>query len=209
MLQLYATAANLAAVEAVALPTMKQAMGLLEQLERHDEEGFNALHRAICDESEEALTGLVELGMDLNLSTTSSCRFASQSPLRLTMNSGAQLSHTAVGHLLKRGIDPNQVDHIGMTPLMGFAARSTDQSQILKLLLDHGARLAAVNASNSTALHVALSGGFFAGHMENVRLLLEAGSDISARDNSGATPSDMAMESQDQAIRELFSKFAP
>lgn len=59
----------------------------------------------------------------------------------------------------------------------------------MRLLIKHGADVAAQDITHSTALHLAaLSGG-----SETVRILLEHGADVSIRDESHKTPLHLAL----------------
>ena len=62
------------------------------------------------------------------------------------------------------------------------------KADTVRLLIEHGADVAAQDKTRSTALHLAaLSGG-----SETVRLLLDHGADVSIRDESHQTPLHLA-----------------
>jgi uncharacterized protein len=79
----------------------------------------------------------------------------------------------AAGDLITRGADVNELDSEGNAPVV-MAAYQGD-SAILKLLLDAGADVSAVDPDmKATALHAAA----YAGRTEAARLLIQAGIDV-------------------------------
>ncbi len=68
------------------------------------------------------------------------------------------------------------------TPLM--EAASGGYSDIVKLLIDHGANVNAKSSVGNTALTYACCGGY----EEVVRILLEAGADVEHQNENGHTP---------------------
>ncbi|KAJ1476984.1 ankyrin repeat-containing domain protein, partial [Baffinella frigidus] len=70
----------------------------------------------------------------------------------------------------------------GRTPL--FAAALGGHTDILLLLLEHGADVSVADDDGWTSLHIAA----FLGREKVVRLLLEYGADVSAENMSGKTP---------------------
>lgn len=84
------------------------------------------------------------------------------------------------------------------------------QSELAKLLVDHGADVNIKDDENSTALHLASAHGdtafrenkfemkviqvvFFLGVLKIARLLFAKGADIESRSNSGSTPLEVAI----------------
>jgi hypothetical protein len=70
------------------------------------------------------------------------------------------------------------------TPQQRRGRRSLGAEEAVKLLLDVGARINAVNEADYTALH----GAAFRGLNEVVQILVEHGAEINARDFKGRTP---------------------
>jgi ankyrin repeat protein len=104
--------------------------------------------------------------------------------------------------LLAAGADLHLTTDDGSTPLMAAAGlgratytpreprgiRSPAAEQAVKVLLDAGADINAVNEADFTALH----GAAFRGLNEVVQYLVERGADINARDFKGRTPYRLA-----------------
>ena len=86
-----------------------------------------------------------------------------------------------------QGIDLNATGNI--TPLC-FAAELGD-IQIVRLLLDKGAKINNGGISNITPLHIAS----WKGYIDLARELINAGADINAPDNNGNTPLHLASQS--------------
>ena len=89
--------------------------------------------------------------------------------------------------LLRVGVDPNNYDNDGNTPLMAFVShqRSSENDEItpriLSLLLETGSDVHRRNRRGETALHLAVKLGCRAA----VKLLLASGANIHARTSSG------------------------
>ena len=96
--------------------------------------------------------------------------------------------------LIDAGANLEAVDLNGYTPLQ-FAANFAN-AEIVSLLVDAGANVNAVTNYGSTALHLAAS--------DCVEVLLAAGADIDVRDNSGRTPFDNALSSDERRAWPLF-----
>jgi ankyrin repeat protein len=98
--------------------------------------------------------------------------------------------------LLDGGADPslalkNQTTTM-MVALSGRGARSvtseTPLFQMIRLMLEHGGNVNAVNGSGQTLLHLGVGRG-----EALVRLLAEHGASLEAKDNQGRTPLDVAL----------------
>ncbi len=74
------------------------------------------------------------------------------------------------------------------TPREPRGLRSQGGEEAVAMLLAHGAEIHAVNEADFTALH----GAAFRGLNEIVRLLVESGAEINARDFRGRTPYRLA-----------------
>jgi len=85
--------------------------------------------------------------------------------------------------LVAKGADANARSKQGSTPLL-IAASDDGASEIVKLLLENGADVAASDESHETALNEAA----YANDLATVKLLLRKGADVNARDVTGETP---------------------
>ena len=87
--------------------------------------------------------------------------------------------------LLERGADVNYTDNRGRSPLHIAGRHPSIDSDLIRLLLDHGASIDASDTwRGETALHDASSKG----HITVVKLLLEHGANVDARSKSRWTP---------------------
>lgn len=89
-----------------------------------------------------------------------------------TVLSAAAFNHGRIVELLlENGADPEAKDVLAMTPFL--IAVTLDGRQSAKVLLDHGAEIAATDSSLNSCLHLAIS------HCktEMVKMLLERGND--------------------------------
>ncbi len=107
----------------------------------------------------------------------------------------------AVKALLASGVSPHASDEAGVPPLMYGAAFSS--IEVMRVLLDAGAGVDAVNKSGSTALMWA------AAEPAKVRLLLERGATPNARSQTGTTALMVAARQQATvSIQELLAHAA-
>ena len=102
--------------------------------------------------------------------------------------------------LLDYGADIDARDNINFTPL--FWALDKEHAESVQILLERGARTDAPNVPvyGGTVLHM----GVRTSDTKVVRLLLDHGVDVNARDQSGKTPSQLT---EQQEILELLSKY--
>jgi hypothetical protein len=89
--------------------------------------------------------------------------------------------------LVEQGADLSAPDSYGSAPLY---SRAGDRKGGLAILLELGADIHHGEHGRGTALHTAAD----AGHIENVRVLLEHGARATALDSSGATPLAYALQ---------------
>ena len=87
----------------------------------------------------------------------------------------------------------------GSTPLI--SASVFGQTQVVRLLIDNGARLNETNKKGSTALHSAA----FLGRSEIVRLLLEGGEDKDAKNNNNQTPLEIVEQEWNKELENIYT----
>ncbi|GAO16215.1 hypothetical protein UVI_02044940 [Ustilaginoidea virens] len=96
--------------------------------------------------------------------------------------------------LLEAGVDPNQHDEDGNTPLMVFVANLPEDDdykmppKILEALVQGGANVGARNRRGETALHIAVR----CGRKLAMRTLCRHGANVHARDSAGRSLLDVA-----------------
>jgi uncharacterized protein len=116
----------------------------------------------------------------------------------------ARASSPIVARLLDRGIDVNARYANDLTLLMWGAgyddsAKAADAVDVVRLLLDRGARIEDRDNRGRTALMIAAE----TNHAEVVDLLLSRGADPQARDKAGKVAADIATQA---ALREKLSR---
>jgi ankyrin repeat protein len=97
-------------------------------------DGFTALHLAAFTDSEDAARILVEVGADLEAPS----RHETITGVRPLNTCAFAQAHAVASVLLEAGADPNGEGEQGFTPLQ--AAAEHDDSKLVELLLEHGAR---------------------------------------------------------------------
>lgn len=176
-------------------------------LEIPDRLGFSVLHKAVLSGNLEIIAHILSLavpptpatstkseedddddeielseGLDINTRTYDE----GLSPLHQAALMGrTEVVAALVAH---PSCDVNIENHRGSTPL--HKAASKNFPSIVKILLDSGANIDAVDSSERTALHWAC----FYGHTEVARTLLNYGPTIEISDKTGLTAPDLASQ---------------
>lgn len=98
-----------------------------------------------------------------------------------------------VEFLLYAGMDPNEKNDSGMTPLV--AAAQAD-AQITEMLLNHGAKVNEPSVNAITPLMAAARSG----KIQNVKTLMSYGANPNLKDNDGKTAMDYATENKHHKV---------
>jgi ankyrin repeat protein len=101
--------------------------------------------------------------------------------------------------LLERSADPNLPAHNPTKVAPLHSAVAGGKVEIVRALLDSGAKVGARQQGGLTPLH----GAAFEGSEEMIRLLLDHGADPDARNDAGKTPADLAREQGRKRAAEL------
>lgn len=152
-----------------------------------DENGNTALFYAMRQGATDIAESLITAGGDKNHRN----------------NDGDTLLHAAVSadyeyaalHLLDQGFDANAANNDGITPLMRAASMS-DNPEILRTLITHGANVNQADKDGWTPIIYALSGS----NSELVDTLIAAGADLTKQTNDGVAPLHVAAQGGHIAI---------
>ena len=166
------------------LPTMRILLAKSCNVYQRDLLGNDVLHLAIRYKKTTVIAWLLNANFDPNRITLSK-----QSPLHLTLTdwfryTGSLENATILRMLLDHNADLNALDNEGDTPYH-LAARHHDTFPLYLLMDIRDAPMDLVtNLFGETVLHVAAR----AGYINTIRMLLNWGMDVNARDNFCATP---------------------
>ena len=151
-------------------------------------QGYSAFHLAVASGHTEVLPLLIEHGVDVNEATT--CCTTNSSNTRYTpLMLAAEKGHLGAIHLLlNNGGELKKENKIGWLPLHSAAAG--DHTNVVTFFIEKGGNCKnalPVTHHGTTVLHLAT-------RLELVRLLVEEGADVLARDNRHKTPLHVAAE---------------
>lgn len=142
--------------------------------------GATALHIAVYSRNEPAVRALLAAGADPD-----TCDGAEMSSLHIALrNLMSPTCIKIIKHFIEGGarVDGG-VLHAGKTAL--YVAAGSGHEELVEMVLKHGGKVTDLCEDGKTALHGAVSEGA-------IRLLLDAGVDITAEDNEGYTALDLA-----------------
>ena len=121
-----------------------------------------------------------------------------------------ELAIWTLRHLLQRKVEVNARDAMGRTALMhllGPHSAGPYQPEMLERLLEAGADPCAADNVGRTVLHYAAEGYTQAAARQAAELLFDFGQpDVSAADNEGRTPIDIAMRSNNESLVKFLLK---
>lgn len=121
--------------------------------------------------------------LTLTLFAAFGCGKQNESTPELDLHTAAHEGNVqAVRQHIASGIDLNQKDQYGATPLI--VATTFGRTEVARALIEAGADVEAPSSDGSTPLHIA---AFFC-HEEIVASLLEHGADRTVRNGYGSTP---------------------
>ncbi len=156
-------------------------------------DGWTPLLAATVGGHEDVFRWLIRRGAEVNAATADG-----DTPLLIAVRGNKP---ALVSAALESGADASARDRKGRTPLE-MAARNRDP-EIMDLLIAHQADVNKKNPQDgSTVLMVAASEGY----IDVVELLIDAGADVTARDNNGQTALDLAMQGDHSEVAELLKE---
>lgn len=152
-----------------------------------------ALHLAARNGSVSLAQLLLDHGAKINPQITSSMLLLAVKEHRKQM----------VAWLLARGANVNHRGQDNETSIYGAirASQATDDTSIVRRLLDAGANINCEDAVGLTPLHLAIDLGW----TEIIKMLIERGADIHARDDRGQTPLHKAVRLEWRDINGTFA----
>lgn len=145
-----------------------------KDIDQLDERNLTPLHLAIANKNHDAIRFLLAHGADCNIHMP-----PGRSPL---MYACYCQDLAMVRTLLEYGADVNETTSTSFTPAI-TCMMEHENPDILQALIESGANINAALPGGHDPLKIAVDLGF----KDNVSILLEAGADITRRDNSGNT----------------------
>jgi ankyrin repeat protein len=150
----------------------------------------------LCSENWWRNTSIVNIKLELlkvdNLNARDDYGFR---PLHFAVQNGEK---SKVRLLLSDGINTNAKTDYGFTPLY-FAVGKKGDPEIIEMLINFGASINVHNKNGITPLHYAAWGT-----AEKIRILLNAGADITTKTNSGKVAFDLAKDNEDLVDTEVY-----
>ncbi|MEN9358928.1 MAG: hypothetical protein RL095_463 [Verrucomicrobiota bacterium] len=109
--------------------------------------------------------------------------------LKFLLDNGAKIDARArIGFNSYFGNDRDRVNPLGQTELIHFSAKQNTDLEFMKFLLDHGAKVDAIDDLNNQALHYAAQYH----KLPLYKLLIERGAKTDYQNHEGKTPMDLA-----------------
>ena len=140
-----------------------------------DNRGFTPIMYAVSSNNSAALIDKwIDAGADLKVTNRQK-----QSLLHIACTYGKQ---ELAKKLINQGMPYDQADQYGNTPL--FSAAASNQSEIVKLLLDKGAN---VNIVSKNTKHTLVHSVCQSGALDSFKLIIDKVKDVNALNNQGQT----------------------
>ncbi len=197
--------------------------------EKNGPSGLTALYQACFSGSLDIAKVLVNAGADVNLKSTEgltplfiAVQKNHKPVVKYLLSKGARIDEKSeeygrtalyiacvesldiVKMLVDAGADVNLKSNMGIAPL--FVAVRSKHILIAKYLLSKGARINEKNGKNGeTALYQAC----FGGSLDIVKVLIDAGADVTITNAQGKTPLDVAIENNHQEIVHYLESLQP
>lgn len=180
----------------------KQVLDNGADVNMRDDLGVSPIFLAVKKNKKEFLDLLLERDADVNIPGKTG-EVDNQTALSVAV---ANDDKETVKKLLERGADPNIADSKGLLPLPGAVIGPTADAEIVKMLLENGAKVNGQEKENgATALIYIASNKEVSAQTrtEIVKMLLENGADKSLKTKEGKTALDWAKEVKNEDVVEL------
>ena len=152
--------------------------------------GDTPLHIAVAGERSDLVNPLLHMGVSIHARNT-----RSRTPFQLALH----ISSRMVSVLLTKD-RINNPDDFGNSALH-IALQEKVPANILRVIIDQGCRLTAVDSNGRTPLRCAIDAGMW----ENAKLLADSGSDPFSTAADGKTPAEIALAAGENGLNALFS----
>ena len=168
-----------------------------------DDLGNSPIHLALKTKKDDIFELLLQKNADVNVPGRVDSTTKDQTILYVAVARGDE---ELVKRLLDLGADPNIADSSGSLPLVEAVVDSDASPNIVKMLLEKGAKVNETEKENGASALIFVSQNKLISsekRKEIVKLLLEKGSDKSIKENEGKTALDWAKEKGNAETVEL------
>jgi uncharacterized protein len=182
-------------------------------------EGVSAILLALYHRKKEVVAALLATGVELNLFEASATGQEERVKALLEKQPNLVKTHSPDGFsplglavffgqkrvaetLLARGAPVNEASKNAMKVMPLHSAVAGQHTDIVRLLIDHGADVTACQTEDFTPLHQAAANG----QVEVAELLLSRGAKVNAKTQKGKTPLDLATENKQSKMVDLLRK---